>query len=92
MSIKEAVARVINRAFVTRVRRSLTMELDTYMEKGYAKSPVDVCRKGVSSVARLFSMSAEKREKLTQNIIGQAENHVGRGNQGALTGVGPKNG
>ena len=41
------------------------------LEKGYAANPVDVCRKGVSSVANLFPMSAKKRERLTQNIMGR---------------------
>ena len=41
------------------------------LEKGYANAnPVDVCRKGVSSVVRLLSMGLpKKRETLTQNII-----------------------
>ena len=47
--------------------------LGSLLEKGYAMNPVDVCRKGVSSVARLFFMSTEERETLalTENIMGR---------------------
>ena len=43
------------------------------LEKGYAVNPVDMCRKGVSSVTHPFSISAEEREALTltQNIMGR---------------------
>ena len=47
------------------------------LEKGYAANPIDVCRKGVSSVVRLFSMSAEERETITQDITGRLKTMLG---------------
>ena len=51
--------------------------LGSLLEKGYAMNPVDVCRKGVSSVAGPFSILVGERETLTQNIMGRLKTMLG---------------